>query len=97
MKQDNFEDIDVEAKLITAAKKPGVDEGRIYEHPSIPELTSHKSNIEQTYIKPESSMNVESPRRRGLWVSALDHFLDPNQKTLVWDASSIDGVGSSKK
>ena len=41
--------------------------------------------------------STEEQQHRGLWVAHLHRYLDPQRKTLVWGAPSIDRPDLTKK
>jgi len=93
VKQENFDDIDEEAKALVAASQ------RTPEEQNRQAFAAATSTISPSAASPPSSnmqdawdKNGASPH--GLLVGVLrPSLLDPHRKTLVWGAPSVDNVG----
>jgi cytochrome c oxidase assembly factor 3 len=92
VKQDDFSDVDEEARAMMLAGKGGAV---AVEEAKVPVMDEAKVVATQT----PSSVAVQAvvSRPRGVLVSTVErHFprlLDPSRKTLVWGAPPVDSIG----
>lgn len=92
VKQDDFSDVDEEARAMMLAGKGGAVAA---EEAKVPVMDEAKVVATQT----PSSVAVQAvvSRPRGVLVSTVErHFprlLDPSRKTLVWGAPPVDSIG----
>ena len=81
MKQDKFEDIDEEARQLSARRNVAAKESTVATEVVPQSAVSSISHIEAA---------ASQTQFRGIWVAPLERYLDPSQKSLVWGAPPLD-------
>lgn len=96
VKQDDFSDVDEEAKALMRA---GMSDAAAGEEVKVPGLDEAKVGATQTpsSIPMEATAVTTISRPRGVLVPTLERrfprLLDPSRKTLIWGAPPVDNIG----
>jgi len=96
VKQDDFSDVDEEAKALMRAGTSGAAAGEEVKVPGLDEAKVGATQIPSS-TPMEATAVATISRPRGVLVPTLERrfprLLDPSRKTLIWGAPPVDNIG----